>query len=90
MSDPGTGNDSEKCTAPDECEWHLHEGGRMPTGPKMKVIVRYRCGSISTEIEAGQRRWESWRADIGESAWDIVAWRKVQPGNEGGPDDIQL
>ncbi len=57
--------------------WHQHDGGRRPVPPQQKLVVRYRNGTVSPEIEAKERRWEAWPAEIGESEWDIVAWRKA-------------
>lgn len=58
-------------------EWNTHRGGPCPVSAQTKVEVRYRNGSVSDELEAGKRRWEAWPADVGESDWDIVAWRLV-------------
>ena len=59
----------------DESTWRRHDGGPAPKTRKTRVIVRYRCGDLSKPIEAGTHRWQSWPAEIGGTAFDIVAWR---------------
>ena len=59
--------------------WLKHEGGLAPVVPKTLVVLRYRCGTRSRPVEAGSHRWQSWPADMGESAFDIVAWRRAEP-----------
>jgi hypothetical protein len=55
--------------------WSDHRGGPCPVGGDKKIVVRYRNGIQSPEIAARERRWEAWPRDIGDSDWDIVAWR---------------
>ena len=59
--------------------WLNHEGGPAPVAPKTFVVLRYRCGTVSQPVEAGSHGWQSWPADMGESAYDIVAWRHAEP-----------
>jgi hypothetical protein len=61
-----------------EVVWFNHSGGPSPLGAKTVVIVRYRCGAGSKPIEAGTHRWQSWPSEIGETAFDIVAWRHAE------------
>lgn len=56
-------------------EWTSHRGGPCPLPPQQKIIVRYRNDMVSEAIEARQRRWVAWGAEIGDSDWDIVAWK---------------
>lgn len=58
-------------------EWATHEGGSVPVAPDVLVEVRYRIGVVSDPVPAKQRRWESWPADVGQTDWDIVQWRRV-------------
>jgi hypothetical protein len=58
--------------------WNVHRGGPCPVPSLTKVQVRYRNCEVSEVVEAGKRRWEAW-PDIGESEWDIVAWRLAGP-----------
>jgi hypothetical protein len=55
--------------------WRKHSGGLCPVPPTQRVTVRYRNGEVSEAIMASERRWESWPASVGESDWDIVAFR---------------
>lgn len=57
--------------------WSKHRGGACPVAPDQKVVVRYRNGDLSPKITARERRWEVWPRDIGDSDWDIVAWKLV-------------
>jgi hypothetical protein len=59
----------------DESGWQMHRGNICPVPTETKIQVRYRNGAVSDTIPAGQRRWEKWR-DLGETDWDIVAWRR--------------
>ena len=61
-----------------ESGWLDHYGGPAPVVAKTHVILRYRCGTLSQPVEAGSHRWQSWPADMGESAFDIVAWRRAE------------
>jgi hypothetical protein len=40
-----------------------------------KIWVRYRNGVESDVVAARERRGEAWPVEIGESEWDIIAWR---------------
>lgn len=55
--------------------WTQHAGEPCPVLPDAKVRVRYRNAAESDVILAKERRWEAWPPEIGESDWDIVAWR---------------
>lgn len=55
-------------------DWRVHDGTEMPVDPRSMVEIRYRNG-ICAVAKAGQRRWIGWPDEIGESGWDIVAWR---------------
>ena len=59
--------------------WLDHEGGPAPVVAKTRVVLRYRCGLLSQPVEAASHRWQSWPVDMGESAFDIVAWRRAEP-----------
>jgi hypothetical protein len=56
-------------------QWKAHNGGPMPAPAGQAVQVRYRNGLIVDVEKAEQRRWNSWGEELGESDWDIVAWR---------------
>jgi hypothetical protein len=56
-------------------EWAPHDGGPCPVRPEQRVTVRYRNGIESPVVEARERRWQCWGEQIGESDWDIIAWR---------------
>lgn len=58
-------------------EWSEHTGGRRPLPAHQKIKVRYRNGCESDTILACERRWESWPAGLGDSDWDIVAWKSA-------------
>ena len=62
-----------------EFGWLDHDGGPAPVVAKMRVVLRYRCGLLSQPVEAASHRWQSWPVDMGESAFDIVAWRRAEP-----------
>ena len=62
-----------------ESNWLKHEGGPAPVISKTLVVLRYRCGLLSQPVEAGSHRWQGWPTDMGESAFDIVAWRRAEP-----------
>ena len=62
-----------------ELRWLDHHGGPAPVVPKTLVVLRYRCGTLSQPVETGSHRWQSWPPDMGESAFDIVAWRRAEP-----------
>ena len=62
-----------------ELGWLDHHGGPAPVAPKTLVVLRYRCGTLSQPVEADTHRWQSWPPDIGESAFDIVAWGWTVP-----------
>ena len=55
--------------------WTDHSGGPCPIPSDRKVVVRYRNGVQSPQITARERRWGAWPSDIGNTDWDIVAWR---------------
>ena len=55
--------------------WFTHDGRACPVQPDQKVQVRYRNGVESDVILARERRWEAWPSEVGESDWEIVAWR---------------
>lgn len=59
-------------------EWTPHEGGAIPVAAEVLVEVRYRDAVVSDPVRAKQRRWESWPSDLGDTAWDIVQWRRVR------------
>ena len=59
----------------DRLQWTKHLGGPCPVSSQTKVQVRYRNGAVCDDVEASKQRWEAWPADVGESEWDIVAWR---------------
>ena len=59
-----------------------HRGGQCPVPPETKVDVRYRNGMVTESIKARERRWEAWR-ELGDSDWDIVAWRMAKPEDGG-------
>lgn len=59
----------------EQVEWMPHEGGPMPARADNLVEVTYRNGVISEPVPAKQRRWEAWPQDVGETDWDIIAWR---------------
>ncbi len=59
--------------------WTEHRGGEMPATSDRPIHVRYRNGAISETILARQRRWNAWPADVGDSDWDIVAWKFSDP-----------
>ena len=75
MRDLRTNRRNEKV----EPGWLNHEGGPAPVAPKRLVVLRYRGGALSQPVEAGTHRWQRWPADMGESAFDIVAWRRAEP-----------
>jgi hypothetical protein len=62
-------------------EWLVHDGGDVPVRAHVEVQVRFRNGQVSEPVYAAKRRWKAWPADIGDSDWDIVAWRPVEPGS---------
>ena len=62
-----------------ELGWLDHHGGPAPIVAKTRVVLRYRCGLLAQPVEAGSHRWLSWPADMGESAFDIVAWQRAEP-----------
>jgi hypothetical protein len=57
-----------------------HYGGPATLNPHDLVIVRYRNGEVYGPVECGKRRWKAWPSEIGESDWDIVAWREAKRG----------
>jgi hypothetical protein len=57
--------------------WQHHRGRSCPVPPETKVQVRYRNGEVSDTFMARERRWEAWPRDMGETDWDIIAWRPI-------------
>ena len=57
-------------------DWTPHQGRLCPVEPETLVLIRYRNGQEAGPVKARQRRWPAWPRTIGNSAWDIVAWRK--------------
>ena len=53
--------------------WREHGGGDCPTDPQAAVIIRFRNAQEAGPAPAGNWRWPLW--SIGETDWDIVAWR---------------
>ena len=55
--------------------WREHSGGDCPVQPKDQIIVRFRNDQESGPGPASDWRWQRW--SIGETDWDIVAWRRA-------------
>jgi len=53
--------------------WRDHKGEGCPTESQTAVIIRFRNGQEAGPAPAGNWRWQRW--SIGETDWDIVAWR---------------
>ena len=76
--EPNKGDEAAKADGL-EGGWTVHRGGEMPAIGDRNVCVRYRNGIVSEPVAPHQRRWKSWSVDIGDSDWDIVAWKYSDP-----------
>lgn len=54
--------------------WKRHDGSDCPTESQTAVLIRFRNGQEAGPGPAAHWRWKLW--SIGESDWDIVAWRQ--------------
>lgn len=57
----------------DPAKWQRHTGEACPIEPKTEIMVQFRNGQEAGPAPASDWRWKLW--SLGESDWDVVAWR---------------